>query len=260
MHFLSELIKSPQLKDPANNHKNIHRHFYRYSRGIFLGPVIKITRSKVKLTLKGSFEYEDLILEIVSRSISNPEDTFEITGVLISGGDISDTITSLGLDWKLKRSAGKTQKYKADIIDTIDNNILIESLEKFRKDSYYLLSFNVSPTCKVTTKKRIPQPSKKKVEDDVISKRIQFCSGIIANSEKNDNIIIDSAMRDFKSELPEQWKTIIISNNYKITDIELPKDVIDSKKLRIMAIRKGIMFRSVTVDGELIEKQYSIVV
>ena len=67
MHFLSEVIKTPKLKDPFNNHKNIHRHFYRYSRGDFLGPALKITKTNARITLKSTHEYEDLILEIVAR-------------------------------------------------------------------------------------------------------------------------------------------------------------------------------------------------
>ena len=69
-----------------------------------------------------------------------------------------------------------------------------------------------------------------------------------------------SALYDFKSDLPKNWKSIIIFNNYKITDIEIPKNVSNSRLLRIMAIRKGKMLRSLDIDGEIIEKQYSIVV
>ena len=41
MHFLSELIESPNLDDPAKKHMSIHRHFYRYSKGDFIGPALK---------------------------------------------------------------------------------------------------------------------------------------------------------------------------------------------------------------------------
>ena len=67
-------------------------------------------------------------------------------------------------------------------------------------------------------------------------------------------------MEDFKSDLPTIWKTIIIKNNYKITEIELPKNVKNSMLLRLLATRKGKMYRSIDVDGEIIEKQYNIVV
>jgi len=260
MHFLKKLIESPILDDPAKNHKDVHRHFYRYSRGDFIGPAMKISQTKAKFTLKGSHEYEDLILEIVTRGISNANENFEIKGRLIAGADMSEVINDLGFNWYLKQSKGQTKNYIAEIVDNINKEHLLEGIEKFRENSYLLLSFNINPTCKVTTKKKIPQPSKKPVEEDVVNKRIQFCTGYIGNTEKNLKFTIGAALSDFISEIPESWKAITIFNNYKITDIEIPKNIKNSKLLRIMAIRKGKLFRTIDVDGEIIEKQYSIVV
>ncbi|MHA2390955.1 MAG: hypothetical protein ACXAEX_03225, partial [Promethearchaeota archaeon] len=78
MHYLKKLIQSPNLKDPAKQHLDIHRHFYRYSKGEFLGPAIKITKTKTRITLKSTHEYEDLILEIVANTI--PDEEVEIKG------------------------------------------------------------------------------------------------------------------------------------------------------------------------------------
>ena len=67
-------------------------------------------------------------------------------------------------------------------------------------------------------------------------------------------------LKDFKSDLPNQFKNIVLLNNYKIEEIILPKDVDNSMLLRVMAIRKGKMFRSLEVNENIIEKQYNIVV
>ncbi|MFX1308561.1 MAG: hypothetical protein ACFFB6_03080 [Promethearchaeota archaeon] len=260
MHFLRKIVDTPILDNPPKNHKSIHRHFYRYSKGDFIGPAMKITQAKAKLTLKGSHEYEDLILEIVAKGISNPNENFEIKGRLITGADISDIITKLGFNWDLKQSTGQTKNFKAEIIDTATKDSVLQSIEAFRENSYFLLSFNLNPNCKVTTKKNIPQPSKKKVEEDDVNKRIQFCTGYVSNIEKNLNNVLETVLYDFKADLPKNWKALTIFNNYKITDIEIPKNISNSSLLRIMAIRKGKLFRSLDVDGEIIEKQYSIVV
>lgn len=258
MHFLSELVENPILTDPANNNMNIHRHFYRYSKGDFIGPALKISTTKTKITLRGSHEYEDLIQEIVAKTIDKNE--IEIKGTLITGSDISDEIQVLGANWDLKKSSGKTQNYKADILSKISPETLLKIIENLRKNSYLLISFNVNPNCKLTTKTRIPQPSKKKVEDDDINKRIQFCTGVINNTEKNLKILIDSALKDFAFDLPNKFKEIKLLNNYKIDELILPKDVNNSLLLRIMAIRKGKLFRSLEFDDSLIEKQYNFVV
>ncbi|MHA1913946.1 MAG: hypothetical protein ACW986_00735 [Promethearchaeota archaeon] len=257
MHFLKKLIENPILEDPANQHIDIHRHFYRYSKGQFIGPALKISRSKQRLTLKGSHEYEDLILEIGASTIS--EEEVEIKGKLISGSDISDQITSLGFDWTLKKSTGKTKNYTTNILSETNREILLESINVFRKTSYYLISFNLSPTCKVTTKKSIPQPSKKKVEEDDVSKRIQFCTGVINNNENNLNLIVDLALPDFKTELNGKWKSIILKNNYLINDIILPDNIDNWGLKRILAKRQGKLFRSITIDDDLIENQYTFV-
>ena len=258
-HFIKKLIQSPILEDPAKNYKDIHRHFYRYSKGDFIGPALKINKTKSRINLKGTHEYEDLIQEIVVTTVPD-NDKIEFKANLITGSDISETINILGFEWDLKKSTGKTKNYKADITDNADNHALLKTINTFRENSYFLLSFNLNATCKVTTKKRIPQPSKKKVEEDDISKRVQFCSGVIDNSESNINLIFNLALEDFKSELPSKWNNIIITNNYKITEIELPKNVNNSMLLRLLAIRKGKVYRSINIDGDIIEKQYSIVV
>ena len=258
MHYLSELIETPSLEDPAKNHMNIHRHFYRYSKGDFIGPALRVTLSKARITLRGSHEYEDLIQEIVVKTID--ADQIDVDGVLITGSNINDDLQALGLDWKLKKSTGKTKNYKAEISDKITSDTFLKTIEKFRINSYLLLSFNINPSCKVSTKKRIPQPSKKKAEDDDINKRVQFCIGVIDNTEKNLKLLIDSALQDFRSDLPNRFKNLKLLNNYKIEEIILPKDVENSMLLRIMAIRKGKMFRSLQIDEDIIEKQYNIVV
>ena len=260
MHYLSELVKNPVLEDPFAQHLNIHRHFVRYSKGVFIGPALKISKTKAKITMKGAHEYEDLILETVMNTISSSTENFDISGKLITSSDIAHDISDFGLNWALKKSTGKTKNFKADIIDQINKVLLLQVIETFRINSYLLLSYNRNATCKVTTKKNIPQPSKKKVEDDDVSKRIQFCSGMLANTDANIEMILDFALSDFKSELPNNWKSLIILNNYKIDQIVLPSNVKDSRMVRIMAIRKGKMTRSVEVDGDIIEKQYNIVV
>ena len=260
MHFLSELVKKPILEDPFEQHLNIHRHFYRYSKGVFIGPALRISKTKAKITLKGAHEYEDLILEAVTKTISNSQENFEIKGKMIASSDITNEISEIGLNWVLKKSTGKTKNYKAEIVDQINKDLLLQAISVFRENSYLLLSFNRNATCKVTTKKNIPQPSKKKVEEDDVSKRIQFCIGMLNNTDANLEMLLDLAAPDFKSELPNNWKSLTILNNYTINQIEIPTNIKDTRMLRIMAVRKGKMIRSIEIDGDLIEKQYSIVV
>ena len=94
-----------------------------------------------------------------------------------------------------------------------------------------------------------------------MSKRIKFCSGVINNTDSNINLIFDLVLPDFKSKIPEKWKKLSLTNNYRITDVEIPKNIKNSMLMRIMAIRKGKMLRSLELDNEnLVENQYNIIV
>jgi hypothetical protein len=118
----------------------------------------------------------------------------------------------------------------------------------------------LSADCKISTKKNIPQPSKKKVEDDDVDNRIQFCTGYVKNTEKNLENVLNKAVPDFISEIPKKWKSMTIFNTYRINEIELPQNVNNSTMLRILAIRKGRLIRTIELDDQNIEKQYSFVV
>ena len=51
MHFLKKITESPILEDPAKKHLDVHRHFYRYSKGEFIGPAIKISKTSSRITI-----------------------------------------------------------------------------------------------------------------------------------------------------------------------------------------------------------------
>ena len=145
MHFLKELIKNPKLEDPPKNNMKIHRHFYRYSKGDFIGPAIKISVSSSKITLKGSHEYEDLIIELDLNSIANNKQLLDIKGTLFSGIDINKTLMEYGLNWDVQQSKGQTKNYKVAIIEKIDKKTLLKLLDVLRENSYFLISFELNP-------------------------------------------------------------------------------------------------------------------
>jgi hypothetical protein len=258
MHFLKKVVENPDLEKPAENHMEVHRHFNRYSRGTFSGPAIKIKKYSTKLTLKGSLEYEDIIQEIVIRTLNDGE--IDVKGKVISIDDISFIINQLNLNWNLKESTGKIKKYKAEFNDKLNKEKLLKAIEEFRKNSFLLLSFNKNKYCRVSTKTSLPRPSKKNPIDDNIDKKVSFCSGYIINNDNNLEMVINELLPDFRDELPKEWDQFSLTNTYNINEIKIPKNINDSKMLRIMAIRKGKLIRNLQINDQVIEKQYSITV
>ncbi|TXT53237.1 MAG: hypothetical protein BAJALOKI1v1_2580003 [Promethearchaeota archaeon] len=256
MHFLTKVIENSKLENPAEEHMDVHRHFNRYSRGSFSGPSLKMRAYSTKIVLKGSLEYEDIIQEIVVKTIS--EESIEVNGKVSSTQDISSTLDKLNLDWNLEETTGKTKKYKAEFKETISKDKLLEAIEAFREHSYLMLSFDKGKYTKVSTKKRLPRPSKKNPVEEDIDKKVSFCSGYVVNTQANMNLIISKLLPDFRSEIPKEWNQLILNNYYKIDAIEIPKNIKDSRLLRIMAIRKGKLIRSMEVDDITNEKQYTL--
>jgi len=50
-HFIMDIIEHPKIADPARSAPAVHKHFTRYSKGVFDGPIAKIAQSKTGLTL-----------------------------------------------------------------------------------------------------------------------------------------------------------------------------------------------------------------
>ena len=64
IHYLMKIVETPEIDDPPTNAPFVHKHFTRYSKGLFDGPVVKISQTKGKLTIGCSFEYEDELFKI----------------------------------------------------------------------------------------------------------------------------------------------------------------------------------------------------
>lgn len=259
MHFLEKLINNPKLENPAKEHMDVHRHFYRYSRGEFIGPAFYIWRTSTRLRLKGSYEYEDLLQEAVAKTLPEGEEV-EIEGSVYAAKDLNSLIENLGFSWDMQESSGKAKHYKAKFNDKANKQEILDLIRTLRGKSYFLMSFEADKLCKVDTNKRLPQPSKKKPADDDINKRLRFCKGVIDNTAKNVEMVTEMVIPDIKDDLPEDWSKIILKNTYEINKIKIPKDAESSRMMRVMAIREGELIREADIDGEVIQKKYKMVV
>ncbi len=256
MHFLNKIIEKPDFDTPAKEHMDVHKHFYRYSKGEFSGPAMKMKKYSTKVTLKGSFEYEDLIQELVTKTA--PNSLIEVEGKVITGRDISDKLIELNLDWDLKEKSGKSKGYKGQFSDELSRERILEIIETLREDCYLMLNFKINKYCQVKTDEKLPKPSKKNPIEDDIDKRVSFSRGYIETTPEHLEIIYDHLMPDFKEELPDDWTDITLTNIYNINDIEIPRDVKNSRMMRILAIRKGKLIRTVECDGKSFRKEYTI--
>jgi len=242
------LLQNPVLQNPVEDYPEIHKHFTRYSKGEFTGPIMKIRFTTNKITLNGSFEYEDFIQEYVASVM--PDDEIDVTFNILSGADLKVIFSKLSLDWQLKKSTGKTKNFKGIFQGKFKKSKYLEILKELNKYSYYFTNFNNQQGFSVKCKTKPPQPPKKKPTNQEIEKIVKFCRGVVKNSKNNQKTLIKTLIPDFDEKIPDNVTKIKIINEYKINNIIIPKNIKSSGLLRIKSIRKGKLVRTIEIDNE----------
>ncbi len=252
-HYLVELIQNPKIDEPAEAAPAIHKHFTRFSRGIFDGPIIKMRRTSNKITVWCSYEYEDLALKLALKSIKS--DTVTVKGSVISGVNFSSLCDKLGLEkaWYPTKNTGKTQNFTTKLTSavTIAKKTLEELIDKGERSLYFLLNITTTdPEIKLTTKAKPPRPSNKGPDKVSPATKVKFCSVKLPNTPENIAWIMDAAFADFKDEIPDKWKSILLENSYNIVDLEFPKKKMSSRNIRLQTVRSGTLNRVLEVDSQ----------
>jgi hypothetical protein len=269
LHFLKDLLENPKDKDPVKNIPHVHKHLIRYSKGNFVGPAAKVRFSKM-ITIDGSFEFEDLFAWLASKLMisQNLKDEIQITGVILSDRDFSETLYEIGLDsWKVKKSTGKTKNFKC-VLDTpvpISSTQLKELVEKLNSGSLCYLMFNFNTgTISLKTKKKPPRPKTKgdKTKVVTIGEKVKFTKLKLPNTDYMRDLIIDEIFPDFKDEITSLTKLIVLECSYDITDLILPPKERrkNSSSIRRFTLRKGTLERVCVIDKETYENKTEIVI
>ncbi len=261
-HYLAELIEKPNMEAPADEAPEIHRHFTRYSRGNFPGPVMKISTTAKNITLNGSFEYEKALGEIFVQHL--PEGEHPVTGAVVAPKDLNNDLKMLGIPLELSAPSKsvKTKNYKCSIKQAIKltNEQILDLLSNIGKESYILLSIKgpAGSGLTLTTKKSPPRPNQKNPDESSPDKLLQFCKVKLPNKPAIMDEVIKQLIPDFKGDLPKNFKKLTLVNQYRFTDLDLPKEKIPSRLFRIKTVRIGKIIRTIDVDGKEIEKQYNV--
>jgi hypothetical protein len=256
-HFLLKIVENPQIEDPPKNAPSVHKHFIRYSSGLFDGPVVKISQTKGNLSIGSSFEYEDELFLIASEIF--PEPTATVSGKLISGEDFSSLVkeANLSSEFLPSKSKGKAENFNCEVKGVeVPKETLQKMAETFPNLAYTLVSFAASDkSVSLSTKKTPPRPNSKNPEDSGNENRLKFCTLKLPNTPENLERVIKGLADDIRDEIPSKWKSITINNSYEIKELILPQ-VKDSRMMRVLGLRKGILNRVAEIDGKEITKKY----
>lgn len=249
LHFISKIA----LGKPD---EAVHWRLIKYSKGQFEGGVIEARVKGNSLTIGGSPEYEDLVGGILAE---HAPDQFEfiVSGTIRSSKDQSDLLKSIGLGAEMKQKKGK-ERYEAKFADkTIPAKTLRDIYSKLMDDCNILLTAKPVSGGKewsMSTKKDYPRQSTK---GELKAPDTEFCRAVLPVTEEIMKGVLSTVIPDLKNEFQTTFKQLRVANSYRINEIVLPdeQENLDFGKIRIKAMRKGVLTRKIEVDGKQLIKE-----
>jgi hypothetical protein len=221
MHYIKDIFE-------GNITKHAHDKFIRYSRGSFIGPLLKIKFTSNSVKLNASFHYVDEIVKLASEYLGNVP--VHMKGSLVWNQDLSTQLFNLGIKYsKVSKSRG-IFKY------TLDNEIKIVDFIENMGNFNFLVSFKTGEV-QIVTKSSFPKPNKEFTND--------FCKATFPISLK------DKILKEFAFDINEdkkKIKEINIKHNILISDLELP-NIEDFERARREAKRIGELTREISTNN-----------
>jgi len=196
--------------------KEVHDKFVRFGRGRYEGRAILSLHKSSKVKLKGSFEFANDFVNLVSEL-----GEFSFSGVVLSKD-------------KLEL---ENEKKKAGVYSYEVSGLTSEKIKELRNKVYYFLLNVDSPELKLKIKKRLPKPGKSgagKIDE-------KFCQ-LEADLKHYEKI-----RQAFFWDVPE-CKKCKVEHIYEITGLIIPEGEKDFEELRLKTKRKGKIIRKLAVD------------
>jgi hypothetical protein len=222
MHYIKDLFE-------GNQTEHLHNKFIRYSRGDFVGPLLKLKFAKANVKVYASFHFTDELLSIFADKLGDRE--VKAKGTILWNKDLSPEFDELGIKFAKVSKARGIFKY------AIDNTVVLKDLVALMNKYYVLLNIKEEGLT-YSTKKALPKPNKEFGAD--------FCKLTLPGDMKD--FMLDEFAFDLENR--EKIKQIEISHKIIVTDIVLPEGEKDFEIARRQAKRVGTIERVLTVDGE----------
>ncbi len=235
MNFLVGLL-SGHADDPT------HSVIARYGRGVFQGPAAEANVSGGKLKVSGSYLYVPVLGQLLADRCGAG---ITVQGVVVSKADIVSQLEGHGLEViEVKKRGG----FKYTVQANLSGSLLHRLYEDLWEPAVLLKSRGAGFS--LTTSQSIPKPND--YSDP------SFCSLTMPASDENQ-------MAAFRSIVPGAEATtfgsLSVKHIIKIDDILVSKDLAEkpASMVRLMAKRKGVLTRQLTVDGRSVETQHEFV-
>jgi hypothetical protein len=221
MHYIKDVFESK-----ATEHA--HLKFTRYSKGVFVGPLLSLKFSKSGIKVKSSFHFVDELLILLAEVLK--EKVVFVGGSVVWNKDLTPDFNKLGIKYsKVSKSRGIFKYVLANEVNFKD------FVTYFGK--YNLLLNIKDEDASLVTKTSPPKPNKEVSTD--------FCKvSLPLSMEKR---VREEFLFDIKE---KNFKEVQIAHEILIEDIILPENAQDFEEARRLARRVGLLKRVITIDGQ----------
>jgi len=205
-----------------------HKKLARYGKGEYERGLLWIKKAK-NLRIKASYDWSNDLFGMIAEKIDKD---IEVKGKIIASRDFESE-----MDIELKSFSKRGKLYTAEL-DLILTPEQMKSIYNNFNDSFILLSLK-SDVFKLKVKNSIPKPGGKIKEN--------FCSATLP---------LDT-LEEFAFDFDQNFSEVNIINKFVITELVVPEEYKnDFAMARLMAKRKGKLVRAITLDGNILEKEY----
>lgn len=219
----------------------VHAQFQKFSRGEFRGKaLVKAKKSGGKFFISTTYEYSNEFVRMVAEKIKDEEKT-KVTGAIISTRNLKELpeFNKIIANAEVKQFMGIKQ-FKIDL--EMSREQILDICNIFHS-SFLALSFSAGNT-QLKIKAKSPKSSKPSTKTQGIPNP-DFCK-----LQTDDELLAKNILFD----VPD-FKKLVISHDFIISELDIPKNESDPAKMREKTIRKGRIIRKLNIDGKSIVRE-----
>lgn len=219
MHYIKDIFNKKDTE-------HAHNKFIRYSKGVFIGPLLEVKIAKTQVKLKASFHFVDELLFLLAEILGNK--IVHITGTISWNTDLSSDLAKLGIKYSKVSKARGIFKYE------LENDVAMKDFIDLM-GKYHILITIKTDDISFVTKSSFPKPNKEFTAD--------FCKVTLPGT------FTKRILEEFAFDIADKnIKEVSIQHKIVVDNIELP-NIDDFDKARRLAKRSGVITRTIGFNG-----------
>ena len=233
MNFLEDVVSGRQSD-------GLHAVLARYGRGSFDGPSAEVAVSRGRIKVAASYLYVPIVGRLASQLASGE---LSVKGSIIARRELEGELRKAGLSFTVSKRAGVLTYKVSGSFSPQQLSSLYENLS----ESSILLTARGGGVS-LTTSPRVPKPNKM---GEPTFTRLQ-----VPASSENLRAVLDAIVPGAGV---SSLKQASVSHIIKVDKLVVPEELAGepASLRRVAAKRRGVLKRTLTVDGRVLEEEFS---